>query len=316
MGSLVSGIFGGGKADEAGGAQIGFMQDAIKGLQEQFGETQANLQPFLDAGVGALPGVQQAATLEGLGQNLGAIFESGLLDELVAERTRAAQGQLAAGGLTRSGTALQQIADIPTQLGLNLEQMLAGRGSQLAGQGLNTALNLGQFGAANAGNIANLKSGQGAVLSSSIIAEDANRQRQIGNLFQGGSELFGGASQFAGSLFGGGGGGAGLASLAGLGGAGAGGAGAAGAAAGAGALFFSDPTLKENVEEIGRIGELGIYQWDWVPEAKKTIVGLCTNVGFMADEVKEHFPEFVAEFGGFDCILYPQLLEKLEATYG
>ncbi len=102
---------------------------------------------------------------------------SGFFDALKNERMRAVQSQLGAGGLTRSGTALQEIADVPTDLGMQIEQMLYGRQGNLAqiGQGaeqslysggINAASGLGQLGAQTAGNIqqgyANMGQAQGA----------------------------------------------------------------------------------------------------------------------------------------------------------
>ena len=72
--------------------------------------------------------------------------------------------------------------------------------------------------------------------------------------------------------------------------------------------------LKENIEEIGQINDLKVYQWDWIAPAKDTVVGLCHTVGFMADEVKEKYPQFVKEFGSYDVIEYFELLDHLEAA--
>ena len=80
-------------------------------------------------------------------------------------------------------------------------------------------------------------------------------------------------------------------------------------------MFFSDPNLKENVEEVGEIGDLKVYKWDWKPETKGTLVELCGTVGFMADEVKKLYPMFVGVFGGFDVIDYEKLLNHLEVKY-
>ena len=80
----------------------------------------------------------------------------------------------------------------------------------------------------------------------------------------------------------------------------------------AASIFFSDPALKENVEEISHIGDLTLYEWDWVPETKGTMIEKCGTIGFMATDVKELYPEHVAEFAGFMCIDYPSLLDELE----
>ena len=79
-------------------------------------------------------------------------------------------------------------------------------------------------------------------------------------------------------------------------------------------MFFSDPSLKSNIEEIGSIGGLSIYQWDWDEDLKDTCIAQCDNMGFMADEVKVKYPEHVENVCGFDVINYPALLDELEAV--
>jgi hypothetical protein len=331
MGGLVSGAFGDtGASDEAARAQIFAIQQGIEEVKRQFAVTQGNVDPFLQAGQGAVPGVQQASTIPGFGQRIDEIFQGGSLDPLIDRRTQAAQNQLGAGGLTRSGQGLETIANIPTELAFQLEQLLSDRGSNLAQTGLSSALGLGQLGAQSSSQIAGLNSDIGAVRSAGILGENEARVGQANSIFQGLTDLFSTAS--GAGAFGGGGGG-GFSGLAG--GAGGGGlsslsfgesgggsffgnqaVGGLGSSAGTSSLFFSDPMLKDNVEEVGRAGKLGIYQWDWKPETRGTMIEGCGNIGFMADEVKEHYPEFVFNFAGFDCILYPQLLEKLEAVHG
>jgi hypothetical protein len=139
-------------------------EQAQRGLAEirrRFKDTKEVVDPFLQAGLGGLRSVQDSATLGGLGSMLGDIFNSGELDPLVEERTRAAQGQLAAGGLTRSGTALETIAGIPQELGLQIEQLLQGRQSGLADLGFNSAQLIGNFGSNAASQISSNLAQQG-----------------------------------------------------------------------------------------------------------------------------------------------------------
>ncbi len=82
--------------------------------------------------------------------------------------------------------------------------------------------------------------------------------------------------------------------------------------AAAATIFFSDPRLKENVEQISQIVDLKVCQWDWIPEVKGSIVDACQTIGFMADEVEEKYPHHVSEFAGFKVIDYPALLDELE----
>jgi hypothetical protein len=187
---------------------------------------------------------------------------------LISERQRALQGQLAAGGLTRSGTALEEAAAIPTDLGSQIEQMLSGRTSALAGSGQNAAAQLGAFGADASSSLAGIQQQSGQAISSGILADQQARAQASQNFLN-----------TAGTI---------------------------------GSIFFSDPALKENVEEIGETGGLKIVQWDWIEKTKGTMIEGCGTIGFMADEVKEVYPQHVYEFGGFMMIDYPALLDELE----
>lgn len=73
---------------------------------------------------------------------------------------------------------------------------------------------------------------------------------------------------------------------------------------GAGTFFgFSDSKLKDNIKRIGKIGCLNVYEWTW-----KT-TGL-DDVGFIAEEVKEHFPDIVEEHNGFLRVNYDQAIQR------
>lgn len=87
-----------------------------------------------------------------------------------------------------------------------------------------------------------------------------------------------------------------------------------GSIAGGLGMAFSDPRLKTNVTGNGKIGPLTLVEWDWIPETKGTIVENMPTIGFMSTEIKEHYPEYVSEFGGYDIIDYPGLLGRLEET--
>ena len=129
----------------AGGAQVGRIEEGIAGIRGAQEATFGELQPFAEAGRTALPGLVSGATLPGFGQNISDIFSSGALDPLVSERQRAATGQLAQAGLTRSGQAAQTAADIPAELAFQIESLLSGRQQQLAGFGQTAATNLSEL---------------------------------------------------------------------------------------------------------------------------------------------------------------------------
>jgi hypothetical protein len=242
--------------------------EATAEVRRQFNATQKNIQPFVSAGAAQLPGLQESATVGGLEETLGQIFGSEQFQNLRDERTTALEGQLAAGGLTRSGTALDEAAAIPTELGFSLEQLLNSRSSNLAGQGQNAANSLGQFGAQSSGQIAGITQSTGRARASGRLADDqANAKAKSDNLKT---------------------------------------------AVSIGASFFSDPSLKDNMEQIGEARDLALYQWDWKPETEGTMIADCGTIGFMATEVQEKYPQHVYEFSGFLVIDYPELLKELE----
>tara|TARA_R110000787_G_scaffold194120_1_gene305724 strand:+ start:30752 stop:31606 length:855 start_codon:yes stop_codon:yes gene_type:complete len=272
--SVVSGVFGGGddSGKKAARAQQEANQASIDEMKRQFNITQENIAPFMEAGQGAIPGVEAGATVGGMDEMLAQIFNSDIFGSLVGERERAVQGQLAAGGLTRSGTAMTEAARVPTDLGLMLEQLLSGRQTNLMNTGLNAAVGLGQMGQQNSANIGNTMSASGNAISSGIITDAQAKAQGSQNLLNTAATI--------GSMF----------------------------------MGFSDPRLKINVEPVADIKGLNVYQWDWTPETKGTLVEGCATIGFMADEVKEKYPQHIHEFGGFMVVDYPALLDELEAA--
>jgi len=213
------------------------------------------LSPFSKAGSGQLGALTQGASIGGLDERLAEIFNSDTFGALVDDRTRGVQGQLAAGGLTRSGAGLESIANVGSELGLQLEQLLTGRSQGLAGQGLQAA-----------GGIANMLSQQGQNTASGIVTDAQSKAAGLG--------------------------------------------GAAKLAAG---IFFSDERLKTNVVKIGDIGVLGLYEWDWIVQAEGTVIQDCPRVGFLAQEVKEVFPDLVGEESGWLFVDYQSVLEELQS---
>ena len=278
-------------------AEIGAesQQKGLDALLEQLGITRESFAPFLAAGGGALEELiqgfrpQRGTDARGLDANLAELFDTDIFGTLVGERQRAAQGQLAAGGLTRSGTALQEASRIPTELGLNLESMLFGRGTQeevARIQGLQSLVNTGLSAAGTTG-------GQGANLTSQIVS-------QLSNI---------GATQGQGIT------GAAGASAAGI-------LGAAQASAqgkqnllnlgGAALSFFSDPRLKANVKKVGKAGPLDLVTWEWIPELKDSFVKNFPKIGYLSTQVRKYYPQYVDTFGGFDIIDYRNLRKELE----
>lgn len=268
LGGLFSAFTGGGAGKKGAGIEQGFNQQGIDEIRRQFDVTSGLIQPYVDAGTAALPGLQSASTRQGLDQLLGKIFTSTTFQHMNDERMNAAEGALSAGGLTRSGTALQEAARIPAELGLMLEQLLTGRKQALATGGQNAAARLGAAGGSMANSIANLFNQSGKAGSSGAVTDAQSKASGLGSLVSTGLSIAG---------------------------------------------FFSDPRLKDNIEEIGMIGPLPLVQWDWKPETAGTVIETCPTMGFLTSDVKQHFPEFVSEYGGFEVLNYSGLLDRLEA---
>lgn len=284
MGSVVGGLFGGSDAgSSAAGQQQLYNDQAIRLLKKRFNQFSKKIEPFIQAGTDALGQVVDASTPEGLDSLLGRIFNTDTFGNLVDERERSVRGQLAAGGMTRSGTAVNEIANIPTSIGLQLENLLTGRQGSLAASGQNAVSGLGSVGQQNANSVAQLLMNTGMAAGSGIITDAQSAAAGGQNLLN-----------LAGSI--------GSAAI---------------NAGGIGSLvssFFSDPRLKENIEEIGSIKDLNLYSWDWIEGAKGTMIEGCPNIGFMADEVQDKYPDYVVEYCGFKTVNYPALLEILEAA--
>jgi len=259
-------------------AEIAGLREAIAQLQQMMGGNN----PFNEAGLEGLQGVQQGSTAMGFNDRLNAIMGGDQFGALVDERQRGLQGQLAAGGLTRSGTAMEAAAALPTDLAFQLENQLYGRQAGLAdmgfqAQGQEIGLNqliaalLGGIGQSNATGITSSAEAE----AGGLLGEKAFQLQKSQAKNQNKTDLFG-------------------------------------AAIGGAFTAFSDPRLKKNVQLKGKIGPLDLVTWDWIDEAKKTIVGNCRTMGFMSTQIKEHFPDLVSEYGGFDVVNYSGLMERLD----
>ena len=279
---------------------------ALQLLQEQLGITRGQFQPFLQAGVGALPELQQGfqapegTTAGGLESIINQIMGGEAFGGLVDERTRAVQGQLAAGGLTRSGQAVEEAAAIPTDLAFQLENMLFGRQSsaeQQRIQGLQGLVSGGQQAAAQEG-------GQAGNLTQAIMqAIQGGAAQQAGAITGAAGATGRGIRESAGATASGILGGAqakaqGIQNLLNIG--------------GSLATAFSDPRLKENIKTIGKIGPLDLIEWEWKPELEDSFVKDFPTMGFMSTQVKEIWPEHVSSFGGYDVVNYPGVMREVE----
>jgi hypothetical protein len=137
------------------------------------------LDPFAQAGAGQLDGLTEGATIGGLDARLAEIFNSDTFSALIGDRTRGVQGQLAAGGLTRSGAGMESIANVGSELGLQLEQLLTGRSQGLAGQGLQAA-----------GGVADMLTQQGQNTASGIVTDAQSKAAGLGGVAKLASGIF------------------------------------------------------------------------------------------------------------------------------
>lgn len=186
----LSSIFVGSDAgSSAAAAQTPFFEEGIGFLKDQLAKTQKRLAPFLKAGKSQVPALTEGTTAEGLDARLARIFNSDIFGSLVDERMRATQGQLAAGGLTRSGFGLQEIAKVPTDLGLAIEQMLTGRSQNLASNAQSGILNLGNLGLSTGGMLADLLTRQGESVASGILADEQSKAAAGKNLLSAASTV-------------------------------------------------------------------------------------------------------------------------------
>lgn len=307
----------GGDADT--GASQAQTQQGIDSIRELLGLTRGDIDPFIQAGQGAITGLQELFTPGRLDNDLGEIFGLDSFQNLRDERTRSAQGQLAAGGLTRSGRALTDISNIPTELGFNIENLLTGRNLQnlntLFQGGRQSATDLGGFTTAAGGQIGQLRGGQAGLENQAQIAAQERQGGLFSDILGAGVSAVGGGGGFT-DLFSGGGGDfadLGFDPTQGFG-------------FGQGDFqFTSDERFKDNAEKIGEIGSLNLYQWDWKAFVKPLLERFPAMkpmfmtdkdgppIGFLAHEVKEKFPQYVSERLGFMTINLQGLLEELEA---
>lgn len=149
------------------GEQRGQIRTDI-GRQRELTET--GFAPFIEAGTGALRDVQRGATIGGLDERIAEILGTGAFQGLREERTRDVRGQLAAGGLTRSGAGLEEIAAISPELAFQIENQLFGRARDLSNVGFTGVERRGAQGAQLALGQAGFETGL-----SSLEAQIANQ---------------------------------------------------------------------------------------------------------------------------------------------
>ena len=75
-------------------------------------------------------------------------------------------------------------------------------------------------------------------------------------------------------------------------------------------LFFSDERLKDNMEQIGSLCGLPLYEWDWKDGVPEEVAQM--TIGFKAQDVEKMHPDCVFEHASYKAIDYALLLAKLQ----
>lgn len=154
-----------------------FNQQGIEELARALGITSEQLLPFIQAGGDQLKNLIQGASPEGLDQRLEKIFSTESFGALRDKRARDIESILSAGGMVRSGKAIEEFSNLSPELGFSIESLLNKRSEGIVDRGFNAATNLGQFRAGASGDIASLLQNTGKGFFSGRTG-DANRELQ------------------------------------------------------------------------------------------------------------------------------------------
>lgn len=299
-----------------GAAHLGFRaaEMSLAEQKRQYDASVKRLQPYADLGEKFLPVIDDAATTEGYAQRLSDIMDTDIFSDLQDERMRAGSSQLSQAGLSRSGAAARAASNMTADLALSLDDKIYGR--QMNNVAIGQAAAAGQN--VTSANYANAVTGihtgtaqsvgqimtSGAAQQGQFLLQGANAQSAGLNqaAYYSGQGIMGAANARAGGMIGG-------ANAYAQGRQNAQNAyiGAATAIAG---MFFSDERLKENMQPIGKIKGLTLYEWDW-QEFAKNVMGTEMTTGFKASEVKELYPHCVTDLHGVDAVDYDMLYEEL-----
>lgn len=304
-----------GASNIAAGAALRGTKLSIEEMRRQHDLSVERLQPYQDLGDQFLGTVADAATTEGYAQRISDIMDTDVFADLQQNRMQAASSQLGQAGLSRSGAAARTASDITADVAIGLDDRIYGRqmnnvnvgGSAAAlqsNQGANFANNAAQArsaGTAQAGGFIM----QGAQQASSLYAQGSNAMAQGLNqaAYYSGQGISGAANAQAGALVGNANNNMQTAQN-------RTGAYITGATAIA-TMFMSDERLKENMQPIGKIEDLTLFEWDWKDYAKN-VMGCEMQTGFKAQEVQIKYPNCVKELHGILVINYDKLYKKLE----
>lgn len=212
-GSIGSGILGANAAGDAAKMQQASQRQTLDWLQQVYGKTKQNLQPFIGAGTQALPALQSFYGLPG-GRGSGAIGQYQQFTQTpfyqfpLQQANLATKRALAASGLTGSGGELRDLSQLNAgYASQGLGQYLAGL-TGMIGTGQNAATSLGGIGTQTGSLIgaANTNFGNAGAQGIYNSANSMNRGVQNALPFLTGGSGGGGTGQSSyGSPYGGGG---------------------------------------------------------------------------------------------------------------
>jgi len=195
--------------DANAATQLG-LTNAENALNTQFGQTSANLNPFISGGQQAFEQQGDILGLHGAGAQSGilsSLQNSPLFQSLMRNGQDILLNNASATGGLRGGNIQHGLANFSADtLAQVIQQQLSNLGG-MSSQGLSAANSLGSFGAQNANSIADLLVGSGKANAGAILnrqAVDNNTDSQLGKLF-GGSGVSDQISGLLKSLTGGGG---------------------------------------------------------------------------------------------------------------
>ncbi len=323
-GELSDGLF----PDEAA-----YYDRAIDRQDQAFSNISDRLAPYVNAGPEAFAELQRASTIEGLDSRLNDIYSSDSFAAAINQARNEAGSATAAAGLSRSGAGIEALSRLPLEQALQIEQALYGRTGAIADAGLVTTGSLNQAESNAASIVSQILSGAGGSVANTALTREgfdnqidlqqlrnqgALQQQQLSN--QGALSI---AQLSADTAHAGFANDFGIAQLNNDAAADRDEAqrranepsstdkalGVISTGLQIAAVFgFSDSLLKEDIERIGERNDLGWYRWKWIDKAPD-FVKQQPNVGFMAEEVKERYPNLVTVISGYMAINYEEALK-------
>lgn len=177
-GSVASGLMGSSAAKSAAKVQADAAKEASDNQLKMFEENKTNIQPFVDAGKSAIPGVQNLLGIDNP-SNPSGVPNTDLISKTLEnlpgyqftkqQGLQATQNGFAAQGLGSSGAALKGAASFATGLAQNNYETYLGNYMDLLKTGGTTATNLAQIGANAQQSASNFATSGAAATAGGIV---------------------------------------------------------------------------------------------------------------------------------------------------